>query len=599
MMRSLYSGVSGLKTHQVKMDVIGNNIANVNTVAYKSQSITFSELMYQTTQAASGPNEATGTAGRNAKQIGLGSTSGAISTAITQQGSTQTTGNAFDLRITGNAFFVVSNGSGNFFTRDGSFYVDAVGNLAMSSTGYNVMGWLPQTDPQTGQVSIVQDSVKKLQILSPENMTSEPQATTKATITGILDKNDSNVVGTNGKAVNMSFYDNLGYSYTAKYAIHGTDEEGIYVMELNDVIDSNNDSILDKFDATIFTGTNSSGEPANAVKSAQYTLADAYTFDPENPTQVSYNGSPYNISTALDDDGNILSDDTSKTTAQVYAAAFGYDDPAEFFNLTVDLGNASSPQYETIGKVLKSGGGTYTYKSKDADGNALPDETRYVISSASDRKVRGKVLNVDGYKTAAGSAIKISYDQGTGKFTGINGSTATTAFNLSLKPQVETSANPFEDIEIDMSASLNFNNEETSTISAKSGDDKGFGTGCALGKMTGVSIQNNGMIYGAYDNGQTKLLGQIAVASFSNASGLEKEGDNLYKATMNSGEFDGIGIDVTSEGGYLSTGVLEMSNVDLSSEFTEMITTQRGFQANSRIITVSDTLLEELVNLKR
>ena len=594
MMRSLYSGVSGLKTHQVKMDVIGNNIANVNTVAYKSQSITFSELMYQTTQAASGPNEATGTAGRNAKQIGLGSTSGAISTAITQQGSTQTTGNAFDLRITGNAFFVVSNGSGNYFTRDGSFYVDAVGNLAMSSTGYNVMGWLPQTDPQTGQVSIVQDSVKKLQILSPENMTSEPQATTKATITGILDKNDSNVVGTNGKAVNMSFYDNLGYSYTAKYSIHGTDEEGIYIMELNDVIDSNNDSILDKFGATIFTGTNSSGEPANAVKNAQYTAADAYTV---SGLSVTYNGTTQTIT--VDGDGNIdMSDDAKKTAATTYAAAFGYDDPAEFFNLTVDLGNQTTPQYEKIGKYL---GGTYHYKNKDADGNIV-EEDRYVLSNAGDRTkndASSLILNVDGYRTEAGKAIKISYDQGTGKFTGINGSTATTAFNLSLKPQVETSANPFEDIEIDMSASLNFNNEETSTISAKSGDDKGFGTGCALGKMTGVSIQNNGMIYGAYDNGQTKLLGQIAVASFSNASGLEKEGDNLYKATMNSGEFDGIGIDVTSEGGYLSTGVLEMSNVDLSSEFTEMITTQRGFQANSRIITVSDTLLEELVNLKR
>ena len=594
MMRSLYSGVSGLKTHQVKMDVIGNNIANVNTVAYKSQSITFSELMYQTTQAASGPNEATGTAGRNAKQIGLGSTSGAISTAITQQGSTQTTGNAFDLRITGNAFFVVSNGSGNYFTRDGSFYVDAVGNLAMSSTGYNVMGWLPQTDPQTGQVSIVQDSVKKLQILSPENMTSEPQATTKATITGILDKNDSNVVGTNGKAVNMSFYDNLGYSYTAKYSIHGTDEEGIYIMELNDVIDSNNDSILDKFGATIFTGTNSSGEPANAVKNAQYTSADAYTV---SGTSVTYNGNPYTVE--FDGDGNVkMETDDQKTAATTYAAAFGYDDPAEFFNLTVDLGNQTTPQYEKIGKYL---GGTYHYKNKDADGNIV-EEDRYVLSNAGDRTKNDAgslVLNVDGYRTEAGKAIKISYDQGTGKFTGINGSTATTAFNLSLKPQVATSANPFEDIEIDMSASLNFNNEETSTISAKSGDDKGFGTGCALGKMTGVSIQNNGMIYGAYDNGQTKLLGQIAVASFSNASGLEKEGDNLYKATMNSGEFDGIGIDVTSEGGYLSTGVLEMSNVDLSSEFTEMITTQRGFQANSRIITVSDTLLEELVNLKR
>ena len=95
------------------------------------------------------------------------------------------------------------------------------------------------------------------------------------------------------------------------------------------------------------------------------------------------------------------------------------------------------------------------------------------------------------------------------------------------------------------------------------------------------------------------MLGQIAVAQFSNASGLEKDGDNLYKASQNSGAFDGIGVDIMADGGYMTTGVLEMSNVDLSAEFTEMITTQRGFQANSRIITVSDTLLEELVNLKR
>ena len=117
--------------------------------------------------------------------------------------------------------------------------------------------------------------------------------------------------------------------------------------------------------------------------------------------------------------------------------------------------------------------------------------------------------------------------------------------------------------------------------------------------MTQISVQQNGMIYAAYDNGMTRLLGQIASASFANPSGLEKEGDNLYSATMNSGEFDGIGVDITADGGYMSTGQLEMSNVDLSSEFTEMITTQRGFQANSRIITVSDTLLEELTNLKR
>ena len=138
-------------------------------------------------------------------------------------------------------------------------------------------------------------------------------------------------------------------------------------------------------------------------------------------------------------------------------------------------------------------------------------------------------------------------------------------------------------------------------MTAQSGTEgKGLGSGRKLGNMSGVTIQNNGEIYGVYDNGMTKLLGQIAVAKFANAAGLEKAGDNLYSATLNSGEFDGIGVDITADGaGSMTTGALEMSNVDLSSEFTHMITTQRGFQANSRIITVSDTLLEELINLKR
>ena len=134
MMRSLYSGVAGLKTHQTRMDVIGNNIANVNTTAYKSSSMTFSELMSQTTQKASGANATTGVGGTNAKQIGLGVKAGAINTAITTQGSAQSTGNPFDIMITGDNFFVVSNGSENFFTRDGSFYVDGAGNLAAPVT---------------------------------------------------------------------------------------------------------------------------------------------------------------------------------------------------------------------------------------------------------------------------------------------------------------------------------------------------------------------------------------------------------------------------------------------------------------------------------
>ena len=131
------------------------------------------------------------------------------------------------------------------------------------------------------------------------------------------------------------------------------------------------------------------------------------------------------------------------------------------------------------------------------------------------------------------------------------------------------------------------------------GLDGTTGKGKKMGALIGLSVDNNGRIFGTYDNGNNTILGQMAVAQFANASGLEKVGDNCYATTLNSGEFDGIGVEVTADGSKMSSGELEMSNVDLSAEFTQMITTQRGFQANSRVITTSDTLLEELVNLKR
>ncbi|MBR5578520.1 MAG: flagellar hook-basal body complex protein, partial [Lachnospiraceae bacterium] len=239
MMRSMYAGVAGLKTHQTRMDVIGNNIANVNTVAYKSQSMTFAELMYQTTQRASGPNATTGTGGINARQIGLGVKTSAINTNIAGQGAAQTTNNPFDIMITGDAFFIVSNGSENFFTRDGSFYVDAVGNLAMTSNGYNVMGW--QVDKET--MTIKEDTVSPLRIMSPENMENPPEATTLGYLSGILDKNDTNVTSTSGKNINFQFYDSLGYSYTARLNLKSTDTEGVYALELGAVLDENNEKI--------------------------------------------------------------------------------------------------------------------------------------------------------------------------------------------------------------------------------------------------------------------------------------------------------------------------------------------------------------------
>ena len=144
MMRSLYSAVSGLKTHQTKMDVIGNNIANVNTQAFKASSVRFSEIMYQTTSTASAGGGATGSGGVNAKQIGLGVTTASTTVSITNAGSSETTGNPFDLKLSdtnSTNFFIVNDGTNTFFTRAGDFYIDGNGYMCMSSTGYKLQGW--------------------------------------------------------------------------------------------------------------------------------------------------------------------------------------------------------------------------------------------------------------------------------------------------------------------------------------------------------------------------------------------------------------------------------------------------------------------------
>ena len=474
MMRSMYSAVSGLKTHQTRMDVIGNNIANVNTEAFKASNVRFSEIMYQTTASASAGNGANGIGGKNAKQIGLGVTTASTMVNITGAGASETTGNPFDLKLTDSQstnFFIVSDGTNRFFTRAGSFYVDGNGYLCMSSTGYTLQGW--QVDPTTGEIR--KDIVSALQVMSPENQTAAPEATTKAYVSGVLDKKDSNVTSEDGYVVTLGFYDNLGYSYTAKFAVkprENSNKDGEYHITLTDIIDSKSQSILGATD-----------------QAKQQTIREKNLFG--------QNGAGYDITF----------------------------DPNEG-----------------------------TFVAIGADGNTSQKLTLSALTT--------------GYTTNTGNGQNVQSN--------------------------------FQDIEIDFSKCMNYNNGGTSTFKMMRGDSaNGDGAGKKLGALTSISIDQEGLIHGSYDNGNTVLLGQIPVAQFANASGLEKVGNNCYQTTLNSGEFDGIGVEVNADGSTMNSGELEMSNVDLSGQFTDMIVTQRGFQANSRVITVSDTLLEELINLKR
>ena len=613
MMRSLFSGVAGLRTHQTKMDVIGNNIANVNTTGYKSQSVTFRDLMYQTTQSASGANAETGTGGINARQIGLGVTTGAINTAIAQQGSAQTTNNPFDIMISGDNFFVVSNGSENFFTRDGSFYVDGAGNLAMTSTGYTVMGW--QVDPETGEPK--PDTVTALQIMNDQVKTYDPDGTSAGRVTGIVDRNDKNVKTAAGRIMNFEFYDNAGYLYTAKFSFHATKNNGSYYVVLDDIKDSTGASLPDDVKGKMSFGTTMEVDTAiqYTPKNGAATMTGEVEFSGTGVTtaKVAFDteiGQGAINATLLNE---VYGIDT--TTAGTFTKV-KFDKNGGLTILEPDVQksyytpNTGVTVNTTVTKIdIPDGkGGVVSIANPTFDqAIAVPDTGTFTAEnllnlyglSVTDDQVKEIMLNNDGSITVTKknveNAASLEFNPGTGKFISIGGN----GQGLITLGLAAADGERFKDITLDFSTCSNVNNNGSSTVSAAKGTSGGLEAGRPRGEMISISVDQSGVITAAYDNGMSRCLGQIATAVFANPSGLEKAGDNLYKASDNSGEFNGTGVDVTASGGKMQSGVLEMSNVDLSQEFTEMITTQRGFQANSRIITVSDTMLEELTNLKR
>ncbi len=488
MMRSMYSGVAGLKVHQTKMDVIGNNISNVNTIGFKSSTVNFSDVLYQTTQSASGPNAQTGTSGRNAMQIGLGAGVASITASMTTSGASERTDNPLDLMIEGDSFFIVNNGGANYFTKAGSFNIDAAGTLCTAS-GAKVMGW--QVDPNDPTKTIA-DTVSPLAIMSPENLYAEPEATTNVNITGNIDSKDTQLASTNPKGVptNFSFYDKMGNMYTANLKItQAEDATNQYNVVVTDITDSTGQSIFVK-----------KGVPDPTTGAIEYGESSI--------TEFNFGGISYSVE-------------------------------------SIDT---------TDGKVK------------------LSNEPTVLTFSPSN----GTFLGIGEDNTATSKSVA-----------------------LSLKADASDLASPFSDVDVDFSSITMFATSGSCSLESAKGSLTGLGAGKPVGNMKGISIDKSGKIFGSYTNGDSKLLGQIAVANFANPAGLEAVGNSMFAATQNSGEFDGIGQDPTQGGGGIKTGVLEMSNVDLSQQFTDMITTQRGFQANSRIITTSDTLLEELINLKR
>lgn len=517
MMRSLYSGVSGVKGHQTRMDVVGNNIANVNTTGFKSGRVTFADTLSQTQSSASAPAGNLG--GTNPKQIGLGVGVSTIDTLFTD-GAVQATGKNTDLCLSGNGLFVVKNGSETYYTRNGAFEFDQDGNYVMPGNGLKVQGWMG-TDGVVSTTGAVTDIV----IQTGKMM--EAKATEKSVY--------SYNIKANPPIITSYSFTNSGTTYVRSSPA----DSGKYIAA-----DTNQPVTVTFSDGTKTTYT-----------------SGVYTIGRSLPVTTSFNfydslGSVHTATVLLEkaDVGTLTYQDASGNpitkTGTAWSVSLGS-------TVTVTESDGSTTTYAL-------GGDTLTF---DEDG-ILREATNFTPTTA---------LTAD-----ANSAITPSYTptQTSGTSAATIALTATiTAPNGSSTPQKIT---------LDYSNVTSY--ADINTINALS-------DGNAAGTLKSVSINDSGVITGVYTNGVRQSEAQVAVAQFANVSGLTKTGNSLYQASNNSGTANVKS--AADLGCSITPSALEMSNVDIANEFSDMIITQRGFQSNSKIITVSDEMLETMINMKR
>ncbi|MBN2509627.1 MAG: flagellar hook protein FlgE [Spirochaetales bacterium] len=464
MMRSLYAGVSGLQNHQVRMDVLGNNIANVNTVGFKKGRVNFQDMLSQTMQGAAKPTDEVG--GVNPKQIGLGMTIATIDTIHTQ-GSLQTTGVMTDLAIQGNGFFVLRAGEKEFYTRAGNFGIDENGLLVNPATGLRVQGWQAR---QIGGEPFIATAADVEDLVIPVGSKDPASATSEAYLACNLDKRTEELPADATEAdivertwfTDQKIYDSFGNTHTMR-------------VNFTKVVGAPN-----SWTATVLVDPDETGA------------------------------------------------DTTNVLAEVGAENNGSN---QFIINFSNLGTIESVT-DAQGDLLNEG--------------ALQVQVSFDVPNA----------NPD----AEGNVLRQTFN-----------------LNLGTVGETTNTVTQFAD--------------KSSTKAYKQ-------NGYTMGYLESFKIDQSGKITGVYSNGTNRLLGQVALAGFTNPGGLEKAGDSTYVVSNNSGD-PNISESGVAGKGKLIAGTLEMSNVDLAEQFTDMIVTQRGFQANSKTIQTSDQMLQELLTLKR
>ena len=471
MLRSLFAGVSGLRNHQFRMDVIGNNISNVNTVGFKSGRVTFKEGFAQLLQGASRPPGDQG--GVNPVQIGLGSQIGSVDQLFTQ-GNVETTGVNTDLAMQGEAFFVVRKGTETYYTRSGNFQLDAEGRMVSPTNGFIVQGRMA-TD------GVLNDTVTDVTL--PFGQKVAARATNKVTAAGNLNSSAGIFNAADPDAAGP-LVGGFGPNTRAVAANAGTFTNGTIGMF---------DALGNKVDVKMWMWKTASNQWDWQIDGSD--LPSGYTLGSDTP-----------------------------------GAAIG-------------------------------GGGTVTGRFTFDPSTALLKQSAIIGGPSAGTAIASPTLTING---PGGAQMSVTMNLGAAVTGG--GVTGT------------------------LGGLTQFAGNGTAVLR----DQNGY----TSGQLQNFSIDRTGVISGAFTNGVNQTLGQIVLADFNNPAGLLRTGDNMYALSGNSGGAV-LGYALQGSQSFVTSGALEMSNVDLAQEFTNLIVAQRGFQANSKVITTSDTMLEELVNLKR
>lgn len=575
MMMSMYSAVSGLKSQQTKLNVIGNNVANINTLGYKGQNVGFSDLLSQTVSSASAARGNQG--GTNAKQIGLGTQVASITTNM-GVGSAQYTGSDTDAALSGAGFFIVQGGgTGKYqFTRAGNFGVDVDGNLVVN--GMKVCGWNDYTIDSNGDVTYgTQSDVVPINVFDTATRTVEKAAvdaaaSTRAVVRGTL-------AGALGDAVTQPVD-----VYYSDGATPPTITPATVNVTLTRVAASGGASATWHWTTTGAGGTLPSGD-LNFDGSGNLITTGADASDTTGTLQFGAAAPFFEIPLNL---ANFNFDSAAAATAAVtYGLADGNAAAPASTTTTVVNKQVLSPEATTAAKLsgnldTATTGATTTITMYDSLGSAHEVKVAFA-----------KTATTNEWSWTASSTDTSVSVIGSGTLTFNANGTVTSGGSGNIGVLTTNGSDPIN-AKIDFSGIAQFaTSKGTSSVTVASID------GYTGGTLQDFSIGTDGVIMGSYSNGQKQPLGDLGLAVFTNPQGLEKIGDNLYVTTVNSGSYTGA-VEVGSNGaGGLTTGALEMSNVDLASEFSEMMITQRAYQANSKIITTSDTLLETLINMSR